>query len=200
MDRLKMLGLIALAATAVMAFAATASATTATSPKGTVYTSTVTASTEGHAILHDKSGLGITPECNGTLAGSIAEDGVGKAIGIKVTTLGWSNCTNNWALTTLKAGLVQIHSVSGSENGTVTSTGLEVTGKQSTTGLHCIWSTNVTDIGFLTSSTSTGGNATIDMSGTLKRTGGSSGIFCGEEASWTGSYKITTPTTFYVDA
>ncbi|HKF83819.1 MAG TPA: hypothetical protein VKB23_12775 [Solirubrobacterales bacterium] len=200
MKYVKMLGLLALAATALFAFAASASATTLTSPKGTVYTSTISASTEGHAVLHDTSGLGITIECNGGVSGTVTGHGTSKTVTGPISSLTWTNCTNNWAVSTLKTGTLEAHNIAGTENGTLTSTGAEVTTKQSTTGLHCIYSTNATDIGTLTSSTATGGNATLDIAATITRTGGSSGFFCGSAGTWTGSYKVTTPTTGYVDA
>ena len=200
MRYVKTLGLLALAAAALMAFAATASATTATSPKGTTYTATIHAATEGHAILHDTSGLGITIECSSTFHGTVHVHGFGNIVRIFVSTLLWTNCTNNWSVTTLKTGSLEAHNISGTENGTLTSTGAEVTTKQSTTGLHCIYSTNATDVGTLTSSTVTGGNATLDIAATINRTGGSSGILCGSKGTWTGSYKVDTPATLYVDA
>ncbi|HKF81638.1 MAG TPA: hypothetical protein VKB23_01600 [Solirubrobacterales bacterium] len=196
----KMLGLLALAAVALLAVAATASATTPTSPKGTVYTGTLKGSSEGHAILHDTSGLGVTIECNGSLEGKVEAHGSGATAKGNVSTLSFSNCTNNWSVTTLKTGSAEVHNIAGTENGTITSTGAEVTTKQSTTGLHCIYSTSATDFGTATSSTVTGGNATVDISATVSRTGGSSGFFCGSAASLTGSYKLTTPATAYIDA
>ena len=205
MKYVKMLGLLALAATALMAFAATASATTLTSPKGTQYTGTLHADTEGHAILHDTSGLGITIECNGTVHGTVTAGGAGVTpivhlteVPSPTTGLAWSNCTNNWSVTTLKGGTLEIH-LTGTDTGTVTSTGAEVTTKQSTSGLHCIYSTSATDVGTLTSTTHTGGHATLDISATINRTGGSSGILCGSKGTWTGSYTITTPSTGYID-
>ena len=200
MKYVKMLGLLALAATALFAFAATASATTVTSPKGTVYTSTISGATEGHAILHDTSGLGITIECNGGVSGTVSSHGAGVTAAGSISSLTWTNCTNNWAVTTLKTGSLEVHNISGTENGTLTSSGAEVTTKQSTSGLHCIYSTSATDIGTVTSSTVTGGNATLDIAATINRTGGSSGILCGSKGTWTGSYKATTPATLYIDS
>lgn len=199
MKYVKMLGLLALAAAALMAFVATASATTATSPKGTTYTSTVIGGTEGHAILHDTNGLGITIECNSTVETKVEKHGTGVTVSGNIIGLGWSNCTNNWSVTTLKPGSLEIHNIPGTENGTVTSSGAEVTTEQSSTKLHCIYSTSATDIGTLTSTTVTGGNATLDISATIPRTGGRSGILCGASGTWTGSYKIATPGTLYID-
>jgi len=203
MKYVKMLGLLALAATALFAFAASASATTVTSPKGTPYAGTTFhAETEGHAILHDTSGLGITIECNGTVHGDFTQ-GTGSITPIiHVEQLTWTLCTNNWSVTTLKTSTLEAHNIAGTENGTVTSNGAEVTTKQSTTGLHCIYSTNATDIGRLTATPTAPPttNSTLDISATIQRTGGSSGFFCGSAGTWTGSYKVTTPATGYVDA
>ena len=200
MNRVKMFGLFALTATALMSFAASASATTVTSPKGTTYTGAIVASSEGHAIFHDASGLGITIECNQSLEWKVEKHGAGVTVAGPVASMTWTNCTNNWSYTTLKAGSLELHNVSGSENGTLTSAGAEWTSKQSTSGLHCIYSTGAaTDFGTLTGSTVTGGNATLDIAATINRTGGSSGILCGSKLTWTGSFRFTTPATLYVD-
>ncbi|HKF81637.1 MAG TPA: hypothetical protein VKB23_01595 [Solirubrobacterales bacterium] len=195
-----MLRLTAFAAVVLMTWPVIASATTATSPKGTTYSNaSLMAATEGHAILHDTSGLGITIECNSVVEGAFENPGEGPAKA-SISSLTWSNCTNNWSVTTLTKGSLEFHNIAGTENGTVTSTGTEITATQSGSGLHCIYKTSNTDIGTLTSSTKTGGNATLDISATIPRTGGSSGFFCGTAGTWTGSYKVSTPSTLYVDS
>ncbi|HKF82436.1 MAG TPA: hypothetical protein VKB23_05700 [Solirubrobacterales bacterium] len=200
MKYVKMLGLLALAATALFAFAASASATTLTSPKGTTYTGSIKAASEGHAITHDTSGLGITLECNVSVESTVVSHGSSVTVKSNVSSLTWTNCTNNWSTTTLKTGSFETHPITGTDNDTTTWSGAEWTAKQSTTGLHCIYSTANTDIGTLTSSTVTGGNATLDIAATITRTGGSSGFFCGTAVQWTGSFKVSTPSTLYVDA
>ena len=81
-------------------------------------------------------------------------------------------------------------------NGTLTSSGSEVTVEFA--GFHCIFKTSSTDIGTVTGSAVTGGNATLDISAKIPRTGGRSGAFCGTEAEWTGSYKADKPASLNV--
>ncbi|HKF83820.1 MAG TPA: hypothetical protein VKB23_12780 [Solirubrobacterales bacterium] len=202
MKYVKMLGLLAIAASALFAFAATASATTVTK-SGAIYTGKLAAATEGHAILHDTSGLGLTIECNGTVEGEITKHGAGVTASGPITSLTWSNCTNNWTVTTLLKGSLEIHNIAGTSDGTLTSTGTEVTTFQHGTGLHCIYKTNATDIGRYTA-TPAGGKSTLDISATIPRTGGSSGFFCGTAGAWTGSYELEAtpanlPTTLHID-
>jgi hypothetical protein len=51
----------------------------------------------------------------------------------------------------------------------------------------------------LTGSTTTGGNATLDIAATIPRTGGTSGAFCGSSIQWTAAFKFTAPSTLNVD-
>ena len=103
----------------------------------------------------------------------------------------------NATVTVLKPGTLEIHS-QGSNNGTLTSSGAEVTVVFA--GFHCIFSTSNTDIGTITGSATTGSTATFDINAKIPRTGGTSGVFCGEAAEWTGSYKLTSPDTLNVTA
>jgi hypothetical protein len=83
--------------------------------------------------------------------------------------------------------------------GTLTSSGLEITITfPSPVTLDCIYTTNNTDIGTVTGSTSTGGAAVIGVSGKkLTRTGGS--FFCGSSVELTGSYTFISPNWIDVD-
>jgi len=192
MKYLKMLGLAAVAACALMAFvgAGSASATTltcsglTTCPTGTV----LHAVSEGHATLHPIIG---DIQCNSTVQGKITSTGSSTTTTVGgIETLTFTGCTNGATVHTLKAGNLELH-VTGTDVGTVTSTGAEVTVEAF--GFHCIFSTNATDIGTFTGSNKTGKAATLDIVATIPRTGGRSGAFCGSTAQWTGSYEITKP-------
>jgi len=66
-------------------------------------------------------------------------------------------------------------------------------------GFHCIFGTGAgTDIGTVTTNTASGGAATLDIGATIPRTGGTSGVFCGSTAQWTGTYKTTVPATLII--
>ena len=192
--------LLVLAAAAFMALAASASATTVTSPSGTVYTSTMKAASEGTTTLHNSS-LGVSVSCTASsVEGKVQNHGSGVTASGSISSLTFTGCGAD-TVTVLKAGSLEVHDKTGGNNfdGTLTSVGAEITIKNGATGVSCTYTTGTgTDIGTLTGSVSTGGNATLDIeSATIPRTGDS--ILCGSKGQWTGSYKVTTPSTLLVD-
>jgi len=199
MRYIKMLGLAAVAAAALMAFvgAGSASATELTCngvkcPVGTVIHAATPAGT--HAVLHPPIGA---IECNSTVEGTVSDAGspTTTAKGT-ITTLAFTPCTNGAVVTVLKKGSLELHSTGGG-NATLTSIGAEVTVQAF--GFHCIFGTGAgTDIGTVTSKTVGGGAATLDIAATIPRTGGTSGVFCGSTAQWTGNYTTTKPASLIV--
>jgi len=207
MKYVKILGLAAVAATALMAFAAAASATTLTSPTGTVYTGEIHAEAEVTPTL---DGSFTTVTCKkSTVAGTIEEHGTGVTAGGLINTLTFGEC--NFPVTVLKAGKLEVHPIvvngkgehlnclSGAVEctGTLTSSNAEVT--VATSVGTCTFTTSSTRIGVLTPSNDLGGKeATLDIgSSPIPRTGGN--FLCGSSATWTGAYKVTKPTTLYID-
>lgn len=186
----KILGLLALVVTALVALPAVAQATTVTSPTGTVVTGNKEGESEGHVKLANPISK---IECNSKLNGPIETHGAGVTAGGKVAELSWTNCTNSWHVTTLSAGTLIVHYTSG-YNGTVTSTGAEVT--LTRLGINCVYATNATDVGTLTG----GKTAVLDISATIPVKAGESSALCGSSAAWTGRYQVTTPDELYVDA
>ena len=201
MRYIKMLGLAAIAAAALMAFvgAGSASATELTCngvkcPVGTIIHAQTPAGT--HATLHPPIGA---IECNSTVEGTVTDAGSSTTtVKGTITVLTFTPCTNGAVVTVLKKGTLEIHTASsGGGTGTVTSIGAEVTVQAF--GFHCIFGTGAgVDIGTVTTNTTTPGDATLDIAATIPRTGGSSGVFCGSTAQWTGSYTSTKPTTLVV--
>jgi hypothetical protein len=194
MKQARMFGLAALAA-ALMAFvvAGTASATELDNASGMVTTgSTFALNLEGNLIMHPPIG---DFECSKSLLSGKTTNTGSASETVKANVESWTFQECNTAITVLKRGTLEIHS-SGSNNGTLTSSGTEVTVNY--LGFHCIFSTSSTDIGTLTGSKTTGKTATFDISATIPRTGGTSGFFCGSTAQWTGSYEITNPDTLNV--
>jgi hypothetical protein len=218
MKYLKMLGLAAIVAGALMAFASagTASATelTCTEPAGTkvmcpVGTKIVFAS-EGHTVLDSIIGK---IECNSTLSGKTGNTGSStETVSGPIEVLEFTGCTTP-TVHVLKKGTIEIHTQittiedsggvitevtdGASGNGTLTWTDAEWTVE--TFGFHCVFGTTNTKIGTVTGSSTTGGNATLDISARIPRLTGRSGAFCGSSAPWTGSYKITSPVWIDVD-
>lgn len=205
-----MLGLAALA-TALMALgtAGSASATELTcGPSMCAQVTTIHAESEGKVIIHSPIG---DIECNKTMEGHTLNTGSAtETVQFAITTLTFTNCNPGDTVTVLAAGSLVIHTeytteVDGSQvqktnstnNGTVTSTGMRITVIH--LGVHCIFETNVTDIGVLTGSANTGGHATLDTSGNLPRVGGEGGAFCGSSSPWTGSDTVRLPSVLNVD-
>ena len=197
MKYLKMLGLAAIAAAALMAFvgAGTASATQLTGAEGAILGegTEIKAAAEGTTELHPPIG---SINCkNSTVAGKVTKAGSStETVKGDIETLTFTEC--NATVTVLQKGSLEVHA-SGSSNGTLTSTGAQVTVNY--IGFHCIFSTNNTDLGTITGSANTAsGKATLDIAATIPRTGGGSGAFCGTTAQWTGSYEVSEPATLNI--
>ncbi|HEY2717314.1 MAG TPA: hypothetical protein VGI73_13930 [Solirubrobacterales bacterium] len=194
MKFLKMLGVAAVAAAALRAFAGSASATTLTSPSGTQYGGTIaTELKEGEAVLKS-SFIGEVKCAKSTVEGNVESQGAEVTVKGSITTLDFTEC--NGTVTVVKNGTLEAHtdSASADGNGILTSNGAEVTVELA--GLHCIYSTSNTNLG-----TVTGGSPAVFQakSAAIPRTGGRSGAFCGSSATWTATYKVTTPSTLLID-
>lgn len=105
--------------------------------------------------------------------------------------LTFGGCTNT--VTVLKAGTLRIDHESGTDNGTVRSTGAKVT--IVAFGINCIYETNETDVGTLTGTNAVNGkDPTFDINAVIVSTNG-----C-PDGIWSGSYVYTGNTTFNVAA
>lgn len=193
MKQLKILATLAVAASALLALTATASADVATSPTGTVYTSTIKAEAEGH-VSYDNPIAKI--ECASSLQGTITTHGTGKTVGATVTTLTFGSpvgtCTDEWHFTVVSGGTLSFHGVTGTYNSDVFWTGTTL--ESTRFGITCRYATSNTTIGTLTG----GSPATLDISAAIPFHSGS--LFCGSgNTAWTGSYKVTSPSSLYFD-
>jgi hypothetical protein len=200
MSKLKTFVLAAAAFAALGVFAAPASATElgTESESGILASgSTISAEAESTTILHPVSG---NIECKkSSVSGKTTNTGGStETVSASVESLSFSEC--NATVSILNKGTLEFHTrtESADGNGTLTSNGTEVTVEFA--GLHCIFKTSNTDIGTVTGSRATEGNATLDIAATIPRTGGKSGAFCGSSAQWTGSYKVTKPSLLTVDS
>jgi hypothetical protein len=191
MKYVKILGLLAVAATAMMAFAASASATTVTGPSGET-TPIIHAESEEnavkgtkHVLLHNDTA---NIECESTVEGDVTTHGTGVTAGGPIDILSFFNCTGGWTVDVVTNGSLEIHTTStaGHGKGTLTSTGATVVATGF--GISCGYQTNNTHIG-----TVTGGNpATLTIEASIPRHSGS--FLCGGgNANWTGAY-VTTQT------
>ncbi len=198
MSKLKSLALAAGLVAAFVALAATsASATELYTQAGMLATgSTIASENEGTVTLDPPFG---TIECKkSTVSGKTTNTGSAtETVSGSIEGLTFTEC--NATVTVLQKGSLEIHTreANATANGTLTSTGTEVTVEF--IGTHCIFKTSSTDLGTLTGTGVVETNATLDIEATIPRTGGRSGAFCGSTAQWTGSYKITNPSDLGVD-
>jgi hypothetical protein len=178
------LGII-LAAAALMSFAGTALATTLTSPTGTVATPTIKAESEGKVVL---DALGF--ECNMALEGTVESHGSEKPAVVPLSSLVQSNC-GTWKGFTGTPGKFEIAWTSG-YNGTVTWSGGSIEWTPFPQ-LFCRY----TPVGHF--GTITGGSpAVIHINAPLAYVSGSA--ICGEQRQLTGTLKVTSPSSLYVDS
>jgi len=193
MKNVKWSVLVVIMTAAVASFAtSTASATTL----GLATGSTLEAEAETTTILHPPIG-NIECKASKVIGKTSNEGGASETVKANVETLTFTEC--NATVTVLAKGSLEVHTkeAGANNNGTLTSSGTEVTVELF--GFHCIFKTSNTDIGTLTGSANTGANATFDVEATIPRTGGRSGAFCGSTAQWTGSYEFTNPGSLNVD-
>ena len=158
-----------------------------TSPAGAPYTGTIKAESEGATSL---DGAFTSVTCSSSTAEGKVESHDSTSAGGNLASLTFGGC--NYPVTVLKPGSLNISTGSGA----VTSSGAEVSIHTSVG--TCVFTTNATSIGTLTDTATTGGAATLDIGAAkIPRTGGN--YLCGSSGAWTGSYKVTTPSTLYVD-
>lgn len=180
-----------LTALTLLGFASSASATGITSSGGA--TPTIKAAGEGHVTIDNPIAK---IECAASLEGKIESHGAESTASASVSTLAFANCTNSWHVTVVTAGSLEIHATSAG-NGTVTASGATI--EATRFGITCRYASSNTDLGALTGSHTTDGNATLDLAATIPLHGGSA--FCGSSsAALTGNLVFTAPEIMEVDA
>ncbi|HEX3040905.1 MAG TPA: hypothetical protein VHP56_02295 [Solirubrobacterales bacterium] len=191
MKHLKMLGLAAVAATALMAFAAGPASATTLSINGVTQTGAVAIEASiaagNSAILKDTSGFSQNT-CTTSVAKGSTDTKTGEAVTGKLSSLTFSNCTRT--VTVHKPGALEILWISGSTNGTVYSENAQVTSGSPIGILNCTTG-ETTHIGTLTGIAS--GSATMHINALIN---------CGiiSSAKWEGTYTITSPSGLGVEA
>jgi hypothetical protein len=191
--RKKLAAPLVIAVAAVCGCVPAASASVFIGPEELLYTGAIEAASEGsHVVLSGSNG--IKTECSSSLKGSVESQGSEVTAEGKLSSLSFSGCTNGSAVHVKSAGTLIAHATSA-DDGTLTSTGaeVEVTANTIFGTISCIYTTSATDFGTFTGSATTSGNATIDVSATVPRTGGN--FLCGSTGTWTGSYKVSAPST-----
>lgn len=197
MKYVRMLGLAVVAAMALMAFvgAGSASATVLCKTNTNPCTSKWTAGTNleftlknGTSAIWKGTGGETLKTCTGAkLRGEITSAGsASETVKLKVLEDSWTSCTN--ATTTIKTGELEIHSITGSTNGTITYKGAEFTTKDPVFG-DCSYGTGASGIDLGTLTASGTGDTVIDVNAFLAPVGG----FCCPEVVWQEEFTITSP-------
>jgi hypothetical protein len=192
MKYLKMLGLAGLAAMALTAFigAGTASATTlevggVTQNSSVSISATLKAGTS--AALRDTLGLLANTCTTSEVAGSTESPFSGTTVTGKVSSLKFSNCSD--PVTVHQNGSLHVQHITGTTNGTVSSSGAEVTADGPFGYLNCRTGSG-THLGTLTGVGS--GNATMDVNAIVD---------CAPiSARWVATYTVTSPAGLGVSA
>jgi hypothetical protein len=215
MKHLKMLGLAAVAAMAVMAFigAASASATVLcenTPAAGTDCSNTVKINTSidfsverGTSVILTGPFGEIIDTCTGSTAKGPVTDPGGTTTTVKDSfetvaggELTFSGCTKT--TTVITGGTIEVHHITGTDNGTATSSGATVIIHNTLFG-ECAYKTSSTDIGTITGQSATGAQPTLDVKAPLPAEKSKSGVTC-PNGVWEGSYEDTNTTLFDVAA
>jgi hypothetical protein len=202
---LKMLVLAAIAAVAATAMAGTgmASATvlckTNTAPcseKHPAGTELKASLASGTSMQLTSNSLGTADTCTGgSIAGKTSNAGSSTETvraSVSASSLTWSGCV--WPITTVKGIELEIHSITGSDNGTVTGKGLEISMDTGSLGGICTYSLGTISphIGVITG----GSSPTLHVSALMGQSG--SNLICTDPVRWTGTYTLTSPTPLYV--
>lgn len=208
MKHLKLFGLTVVAGLALGAIGATGSAsatvlcTSSLSPcppeskVTTTFDSTVSADVKtGSSMELRETNWEIFATCSaGTLNFSVTKAGSATETAVLSVTGGeaWKGC----GITPLATGSFEIHHIAGTQRGTVTATGFEVTYG---TGLgDCTYTTGTAqDMGLLTP-TGPGEMAVLDVEAVLTRKAG--GVCVGQDFRWLAELMITQPKPLYVSA
>lgn len=135
-------------------------------------------------------------ECpESTIQGKTSNEGEkGQAVSMTVEALTFLKCPN-CEITMLKNGTVTVTWNSGTHNGTVTSSGTEMTTRCFYVGLgflHCIYRTESTPLGTIVG----GSPATLEVKASIPKV--ATDFFCSEELTWEGTYSLTEPSALYV--
>ncbi|MDQ2630559.1 MAG: hypothetical protein M3Y75_06240 [Actinomycetota bacterium] len=186
MKFLKMLGLATVAAMALTAFTAGNASATALEAGGVEQNGTVTIEMSlaaGISMIIGRTDGSLANTCTTSNLAGDTETFTGTTVTGAVDSLSFSNCTRPVAVH--KSGTLHIAHIAGTTDGTVTSSGAEITTGSPFGTLNCKTEAGV-DIGRLTGTAS--GHATLDFSAVIN---------CGflmPSATWKGTYAVTSPT------
>jgi hypothetical protein len=193
MMAVKMSASVAVLLVALMGVTSTASATTLTAPQGSTFTSGFRAENEGTVTFTSSfGGFGSISCTQSVLEGPISQHGSATTASIVLGKMTFTNCSGGEPTSPVaNPGSLVFHYVNANE-GAITSQNAQITVHKTLFGT-CVFFTSSSGnfLGVLTTSLKTGSNATLDIKGTLNSA-------CGN-GTWHGSYKVTSPSTLYID-
>jgi hypothetical protein len=195
MEHLKRVCFAALLALALMAWVSGSASATTLEVGGVTQNNalTFTASLEPGttAVLIDTNNFTQDTCTESHMHGTTTSPYTGASVGGPLTSLSFGGCTHTTDVA--KPGSLSVSSIAGTTDGTVTSSGTEVTFHSTIFEVILICKTNTgVDIGRLTGKTST--HATLDVVAVVN-----CGFFV-PTARWEGSYVVTSPTGLGVSA
>ncbi|HEV2858759.1 MAG TPA: hypothetical protein VGW80_10190 [Solirubrobacterales bacterium] len=203
MKHTKMLGLAVMAAMALMAFAGVGTASATKLCQNNANTTTCSAPYASGTVIHanltgkatlETSGGTVLDVCGiSTVEGKTSNVGSStETVKGAITALTWEECTKETK--TITPGELEIHSISGTDNGTLTAKNTQVTINGLFENESCIYGAGTgTDLGTVVG----GAPATLSISTLVKKQTGS-GALCPFEARWTASYAVDKPNPLYV--
>ena len=194
MRYLKGLLIAAIAAAVLMAFAGAALAASELYKGGTTLSagSTIHASLASGAssLLEIEESESIVGTCTGSTVESKTTSTAGEQIQAEITSLIWSGCTST--TDTLTNGTLRISRIPGTDNGTLSASGLLWT--VALGGTTCRYGTGEsTDLGTITGETSTAKHARVDINALINEQAPKQTL-CPDTTNWTATWTITTPT------
>jgi hypothetical protein len=187
MKFVKCLGLLALTVVATVAPTPSAWAETPVT-HGAGSAQVKLTNTGGHVVIDNPIA---TINCDSEIKSKSVSSGTDVTGGISLEWFSFYNCTNSWHVTEVSNGLLAVHGI-GNGDGTVTSSGATIVATRF--GITCRYATNNTHIGTI----SDGEHAILALQAALPLHGGS-GLCGAGSTTWTGAYKVTTPTNLTFD-
>ncbi len=191
--KLKALGLAAAAVTVLMAFAASSASATTLEVFGVNQTGKVNIDaslSSGTSVIWARTDGSLANTCKtSTIAGYTTDPFTGSSVTGPMSSLAFNSCTR--PIVTHIAGTLHISHIAGTTNGTVSSSGAELTVSSLFGTLPCRTGSGV-DIGILKGVQ--GGHATMEINAVVN---------CGmpvPSASWKGTYTVTSETGIGVSA
>jgi hypothetical protein len=184
--------LIAVAVLGAASASATVLCKTATNPCTSAYPleTSLTADLVGKSIFERTEVEQEITRCEkGTLGASTKTQGTGTPVLAPVTGLTLTECVGS-PMTVLKPGTLEIRSIPGTHNGTVTWSGAELTFEW--IGVDCLYAINNLDLGTLTGGT----DQVLKVNLAFPR---APGPLCAAATRWTASFTFTTPSPLYVE-